>query len=77
MNPKWTEEQHCLVAKVASLWASGMTQKQIADTLGKPTHTIRFKLLGIGVKYGRAGKLVWSANEEPLDISLISNSTAA
>lgn len=67
MIPNWTNEQRKLVCRVASLWSKGCTQEQIAEELGMPVSTLRSKLLAIGVKYGRVGKLIWAVSDDPID----------
>ena len=67
MIPNWNNEQRKLIKQVANLWSQGYTQEQIAESLEIPIATLRSKLLSIGVKFGRAGKLVWSINDETID----------
>ncbi len=51
-------EQQEFVEQVSRLWADGLTQQQIADTLAKSLSTVRGRLAYYGLKFGRNGKIV-------------------
>ena len=74
MNPNWSKKQFEIVETIADLWARGLTQERIAEQMGRALPTLRSQLVAIGVKFGRAGKLVWTINEEPIDVAQIEKS---
>lgn len=53
-----TQEQGDFVEQVARLWASGLTQYEVADKMGKSLSTVRARLASYGLKFARNGKII-------------------
>ena len=70
MSINWSRENQEWVELVAGLWTEGLTQEQIADKLESTVWKVRYRLSKLGVLYGRAGRLIWAASGEPLELPL-------
>ena len=68
MNVNWTAEQLSFVRNVAEPWAQGRTQNEVATAVRMERGAMLYQLLKLGVKLGRGGRLVWTANGLPVDI---------
>lgn len=53
-----TAEQQDFIEQVARLWADGLTQDQVASSLGKSLSTVRSRLASYGLKFGRNGVII-------------------
>jgi hypothetical protein len=64
----WSKDDLQFVKDVLSYYREGFIQKVVAKKMGYSKHGLILKLLGLGLKFGRAGRLKWSATEEVFDI---------
>lgn len=68
--PNWSHEDQEWVKQVSDLWAEGLTQEQLAEKLESTVYKVRYRLSKLGILLGRAGRLIWAATGEPVDLLL-------
>ena len=71
MKYVWSDDDREFVIAVAEMWADGQTLAHIAATLDgrydtRSIYKLRYRLLNLGLRFARAGRLVWTATGDVL-----------